>query len=460
MIKLRSYQKDLIKAIKREMCSGKKSVCAVLGCGGGKSIIQAEIARAAVDKGNRVLFLIHRKELAEQIKDTFRRYGVNLDLCDICMVQTISRHIDKLSEPSLIITDESHHSAASGYRKIYDAFPDALRIGFTATPSRLGGGGLNTVFDSMVEGVSTKWLIDNNFLAPYKYYSVKLVDTSKLHRRAGEYIQSEIDALMANKAIYGDVLNSWRRFAGGKKTIVYCASVKSSKESANEFQNSGINAAHLDGTTLKADRERIIQDFRDGKITVLCNVDLFGEGFDVPDCECVVLLRPTLSLTVHIQQSMRSMRYKDGKTAIIIDHVGNVFRHGFPDDIREWQLEEKEKKKKDSVGCSGFVRQCGKCFAAVPSSYEICPYCETPLKAGREELAHREAEMEELSREKYKKADYSEYRNCKSFDELRTFGKARGYKFAWCVRKCIELGIPYPPKYDYMARRFIYGWRA
>lgn len=358
-----------------------------------------------------------------------------------------------MRRPELIITDEAHHAAAASYRRIYDAFPDALRIGFTATPARLAGG-LDGVFDSMVEGVSTEWLIENHYLAPYKYYSVKLVDTSKLHRRAGEYVQSEVDALMANRAIYGDVLSSWRRFASGKKTIVYCASVNSSKAAAEEFNADGIAAAHLDGSTSKAEREQTIKDFRDGKITVLTNVELFGEGFDVPDCECVVLLRPTLSLTVHIQQSMRSMRFKEGKTAIIIDHVGNVFRHGFPDDIREWTLAAKEKKQQERTS---FVRQCGYCFATFPASRGICPYCGAELKAGREELKHKEAEMQELTRDMFKSAEYNDYKKCGSFDELKAFGKARGYKFAWALRKAVELSIPYPPKYNYMVRRFIYA---
>lgn len=460
MVKLREYQKDLINQIKNEMREGKKSVCAVLGCGGGKSIIQGMIAKSATDKGNRVLFLIHRKELAEQIEKTFTDCGVNLTLCDICMVQTAARHIDKLLRPELIITDEAHHSAAAGYKKIYAEFPDALRIGFTATPARLGGGGLNTVFDSMVEGVSTKWLIDNHYLAPYKYYSVKLVDTAGLHRRNGEYIQSEVEALMSNKAIYGDVMNTWHKFADRRKTIVYCSSVKSSTETAEHFKKAGIAAAHLDGKTPKAERERIISEFRNGNVTILSNVDLFGEGFDVPDCECVILLRPTLSLTVHIQQSMRSMRYRDNKTAIIIDHVGNVFRHGLPDDVREWSLEEKEQRKDKCEKYRSFARQCGKCFATLPAAYNICPYCGTELKSERGELEQKEAEIEEITRETLKNAPYSDYLKCRTFDELNAFRKARGYKFAWTLRKCVEMGIPYPPQYNYTVRRFIYAQRA
>lgn len=419
-----------------------------------KSVIQADIAKSATDKGNAVLFLVHRKELTEQIKHTFTAYGVDMGLCDVEMVQTACRRIQKLTPPKLIITDEAHHSSAASYTKIYEAFENTLRIGFTATPWRLGSGGLDTVFDSMVEGVSTEWLIQNGYLSPYKYYSVKLVNTDKLHRRAGEYIASEVQALMDSRAIYGDVISNYRKLANGKKTIVYCASVKLSKDTARAFETHGIPSAHLDGETPKAEREKTIQDFRNGKITVLSNVDLFGEGFDVPDCECVILLRPTLSLTLHIQQSMRSMRFKEGKTAIIIDHVGNVFRHGLPDDKREWRLSGRSKAKVVEKKAPS-IRQCGNCFACVPPSVQKCPYCGHDFKPTEREIQEKQAELEEINRDKLKKAKYDSYKNFTTFDELHAFQRARGYKFLWTIRKCIELNIPYPKKYNFVARKFL-----
>ena len=133
-MKLREYQAELIGKIRLSIMHGHKSIVSVLGCGGGKSVIQAEIARSATDKGNRVLFLVHRKELCEQITNTFTAQGVDMNRCSVSMVQTVSRHIDKLPEQRIIITDEAHHSTAASYKKIYAAFPDACRLGFTATP--------------------------------------------------------------------------------------------------------------------------------------------------------------------------------------------------------------------------------------------------------------------------------------------------------------------------------------
>ena len=213
IIELREYQTELINNIRKSIRTGNKSVVAVLGCGGGKSVIQAEIARSAAAKGNRVLFLVHRRELCEQITNTFENQGVDMLLCSVSMVQTVSRRIEKIPAPSLIITDEAHHSTANTYRKIYDKFPNALKLGFTATPIRLNKGGLGEVYQDLITSVSTKWLIDNHYLAPYKYYSVKLADTSGLHIRSGEYKADEVACLMQNKEIYGETVKQWERIA-------------------------------------------------------------------------------------------------------------------------------------------------------------------------------------------------------------------------------------------------------
>ena len=446
---LRPYQQELYDAVRLELARGKRSVCAVLGCGGGKSVIQAAIARSATSRNNRVLFLVHRRELCRQIEDTFTACGVDMSICDISMVQTASRRIDALAAPKLIITDECHHSSSESYRRIYERFADTMRVGFTATPCRLGQGGIGDVYDSLVEGVSTRWLIDNGYLSDYEYYCVKLTDTNGLHTRRGEYIASEVSELMERRAIYGSTLETYRKRADGKKTIIYCASVKASKETIDEFKRAGYSAEHVDGTTPTAERERIINDFREGRINILSNVDLFGEGFDVPDCECVILLRPTLSLTLHIQQSMRSMRYKEGKTALIIDHVGNVYKHGLPDDVREWTLEAKKKTQKNGV----LVKQCPRCMKCLPNTAKKC---ECGYEFAQEE---RKTDIEVLDVElkKIERADlkYGDYVKCRTFDEMDAFRKAKKYKFMWTLRKCIELGIPYPSKYEYMVRRFM-----
>lgn len=457
-MELREYQRELIDKIKAELRKGKRSVCAVLGCGGGKSVIQGSIAKMTTDKGNRVLFLVHRRELCRQIRATFEVCGVDFGLCEINMIQTAARRLDSMSRPNLIITDECHHALSNSYRKIYAAFPNAVRLGFTATPCRLGTGGLGEVFDCMVEGVSTEWLIENKYLSPYRYYSVKLVDTSGLHTKAGEFVSGEIASLMEKNYVYGEALKSWEKIARNKKTIIYCASIKQSREQTAAFAAAGYSAAHLDGETPANEREDVVEGFRNGEITVLSNVDLFGEGFDVPDCECVILLRPTKSLTLHIQQSMRSMRYKEGKTAIIIDNVGNVYRHGLPDDVREWTLEGRKKREKAEIK----LKECKVCFHVVKATEKKCPVCgyEFPTEKRETERETVYADIVELSKEDFKRLknmDYYEYKKFKTWDELYRFGKARKYHILWAVRKARELGIEIPEKYIFLRKR-VFGY--
>lgn len=445
LLKLRAYQQELVDKIKCSLRDGNKSVVSVLGCGGGKSIIQADISRAATNKKNRVLFLVHRKELCQQIYDTFKNYGVDMDLCDVAMVQTTRRRISKLPDYDLIITDEAHHSTAKSYVSIYNNFPSVVRLGFTATPIRLNKGGLGDVYEDLVVSVSTQWLIENHYLAPYKYYSVKLADTSKLQTVAGEYKQDEVAALMQDKEIYGDTVKQWEQFAKNKKTIVYCASVEASIRTAEHFVESGYSAVSIDGNTPKNQREKMINDFREGKITVLCNCELFGEGLDVPDCECVVLLRPTKSLTLFIQQSMRSMRYMPNKTAIIIDHVGNCYLHGLPDDEREWSLAPKHKQENIVK-----IRECKNCFAVYPPTLNRCPYCnaEATHEIRKTERKMIEVDLVEMKRQDKIKATKLIDADLKTWDEIREFQKLHKYNFNWCFRYAKAHKIKIPSKYN------------
>ena len=372
-----------------------------------------------------------------------------MELCSVSMVQTVSRHLDKVETPKIIITDEAHHSTAATYKKIYEAYPEALRLGFTATPCRLNQGGLGEIYSDLITSVSTQWLIDNKYLSPYKYYSVKLADTSGLHIRAGDYKADEVAELMQHKEIYGGTVQQWKRLAEGKKTIVYCASVEAARMTAFEFMRAGYSAASLDGTTAPELRAQTMQEFREGKILILCNCELFGEGLDVPDCECTVLLRPTQSLTLFIQQSMRSMRYMPGKTAIIIDHVGNCYLHGLPDDDRSWTLEPK-KKQENMVK----IRECPNCFAVYPPSLQRCPYCGYMAV---KEIQRKDKKVIDIDLVEMKRQD--DIRNTSYFDlhpqswsDLEEIRKARGYKIQWAVRYAAKHGIAIPNKYAYMRR--------
>lgn len=424
---LREYQQKLIDEIFQAYKDGYNAPCIVLPCGGGKSVIVAEVAKIFTCERKHVLFLVHRKELCQQIWRTFNSWGVNMEYCRIAMVQTTVRRLKTTVPPELIITDENHHSLAETYKNIYNYFSNAKRLGVTATPERLDGSGLKDVNDKLIIGVNAKWLIENNYLAPYDYYASGL-KIPKFHTRNGDFIQSEVaDFFRKNKKIYGDVIKQYKRLADGKQAVCYLPTVEFSKFVAEEFTRKGILSAHIDGETSKNERDRIIENFRNGKIRILCNVDIISEGFDVPDCECVILLRPTKSLALYIQQSMRCMRYKPNKRAIIIDHVSNIDRFGFPDADREWLLDGHPHKKKDREQP---FKTCPKCFACVPLSIKICSHCGYIFEKENtaEKLDINLVKINELeNRVRY----YISPNECTSVEELREYAKIHGYKPGW-----------------------------
>jgi superfamily II DNA or RNA helicase len=281
---LREYQSKLVLELRQAWREGYKSPCIVAPCGAGKSVIAAEIAARTTQKGNNVLFLVHRQELCEQIVKTFEGWGVDMSRCKVGMVQTIARRLDEIAAPKLIITDENHHCLASSYRKIYEKFDKSLRVGITASPVRLNGGGLGDINDKLILSQNVKWLITNNYLSPFEYYSITLADTSELSVSRGEFAAAASENMLNKRTIYGDVVKNYKQLSGGKKAICYCASILHSKKMAERFNAAGIKAEHIDGETPAYIRNYIISSFRDGNIKILCNVDLISEGFDVPDC--------------------------------------------------------------------------------------------------------------------------------------------------------------------------------
>jgi superfamily II DNA or RNA helicase len=428
---LRPYQEKLLDAVRQAYREGARRPCLVLPCGGGKSIIVAEMARLATQRGNRVLFLVHRRELCDQIRRTFADWGVTMHLCDVMMVQTAVRRVAKLKQPGLIITDENHHCLAASYRHIYDAFPDVPCVGVTATPQRLSGGGLGDVNDRLIEGVSAKWLIEHQYLAPYDYFAPSVADLTGLRASHGEYIAADVAARMNRQAIHGDVIAYWRRYAEGRRTICYCASREHSRAVAAAFRAAGVPAAHIDGDTPDRERARTVEAFRRGDLTVLSNVDIISEGFDVPDCSCAVLLRPTKSLTLFIQQSMRPMRYQSGKRAVILDHVGNYARFGLPDADRVWTLDPKHTKRQDKAPP---VRQCREVgFATFEARGRVWGPCcgyqfpqkRAPLWEGKE---IREAALMRIEGFTLR---YDSPAQCRDYAELRAYAKRKGYRPGW-----------------------------
>ncbi len=428
MIELRDYQEDLYRKTREAFRNGKRRVLVCVGCGAGKSYIFAKMAENA--RGD-VLVLTHRRELLEQTAALFAKHGIN---ARVEMILTEASHLGEHEKPALIITDEAHLSRSNSWMKVLDYY-DTFTVGFTATPVRLDGKPLGDIYDELVCGVSVRWLIDNQRLAPYEYYAPTAVETEGMRIQAGDYVIKDLEQLMCDRAIYSDVLKSWERIAKGQKTIAYCVSVKHAEETMKIFRKAGYTASEIDGSTPPKVRSRIMNDFRDGKITVLCNVGIISEGVSIDDVSCCLLLRPTESHALYWQQAMRCMRYQPGKVATIIDCVGNYSRNPLPDANVEWSLTQSARKKpRTNTEGDFFIRTCPSCYKVFKTA-PVCPYCgeEYPLHP-REIKAHESIELARISAEEAEKAERERKRarmeqgRAKTFPELLAIGKARGYK--------------------------------
>lgn len=408
MYELRPYQKEQEAEIKRHMREGKRHILVQSPPGSGKSVLMAEIIRKATEKGNKVLFLVHRRELITNIKDTLRENDVNFNYMYFFSPAVALRKAKngELPEPDIIITDETHHSPARTYTDLYTFFDSAYRIGFTATPWRLNGRGFEDIYEVMVEGKSVSWLIENNYLAPYKWYSVPLLDRSDIDFSSQKKTASTTEEALDSVVIRGDIVAHYQKYANGEQAIVYAPTISASKLIAEAFEKAGIKAVHADAKTPTKERDGIMADFQSGKIKILCNVDLVSEGFNVPDCSCVILCRPTQSLVLHLQQSMRCMRYKEGKTAIILDHVGNGLTLGVPDLDYKWTIKsrQKKKKKRKEVICDEEMVVCSVCSSVFVKDKDLteCTNCGEPLKPEKEEKSvtvDDSVELVELSKD-------------------------------------------------------------
>jgi superfamily II DNA or RNA helicase len=428
-MKLRDYQQDLYDKTVAAFKQGYRRPLVVAPCGAGKSYLFAEMIR---NTNGEVLVLTHRQELKQQHEELLR--SLDITNARVSMILTEANRLGQYTTPALIVADEAHLSRSNSWVKVIEYY-DTFTVGLTATPIRLDGKSLYPIFDVLIEGVDVKWLIENKRLSPYEYYAPTTVDTTGLRTIGGDYVISDLEQLMNERAIYGDILESYKRFADGERTIAYCVSVSHARNVAEVFRRNGISAEYLYAGTPSGERNKIMERFRRGDVTILCNVGIISEGISIDEVTCCMLLRPTESVALGIQQMMRCMRYLPNKTAKILDFVGNYTRINLPDFPWEWSLDKQISRKKltDENG-NFYIRCCPECFmtfATAPS----CPFCGTPYPLHPREIqAHEEIELKRISEEEAarveaeKKKSRQEQGRAQSFEELVRLGKSRGYK--------------------------------
>ena len=369
MFTLRDYQQDLISKTFAAWSSGMRKVLLQLSTGGGKTIIFAVVASELTCRGEGVLVVAHREELILQAADKMAvttgvqpgiikaGYKPTDSLIQVGSIQTLARR-KTYPKAELVIVDEAHHASAASYRKLLDAYPNALILGVTATPRREDGYGLRDVFDHLVCSISTLELITLGYLTEYKLIAGFKYSKHKVPQKR-DFTKKELEQV-ASDYKPEEVLKQWNNFCAGKKTILFAVNVMHSKAIAAKFRAAGITCEHLDGETPHDERKAILDRFKSGTTKIISNCAILTEGFDCPDSEAVVIARPTTSVTLWLQMLGRVLRPAPGKNyATILDMTDNWFRLGRPCDNREWSL--------DPVSCDPDtlgVRCCPSCHHA------------------------------------------------------------------------------------------------
>ena len=419
---LRDYQEELIREVRDAMRSHDR-VLAVAPTGAGKTQIFCEIARAAQARGKRVAILTHRRELCAQVLNRLVQMEIPRRTIDVRSVQKRTQ-----AAADLLIVDEAHHAMARTWQLALKCAPRV--IGFTATPQRLDGRGLGDIFDWMVQGPTVAQLMAAGHLSPYRLFCPPgRADLSGIKRRAGDYARGELSERVDQRRVMAAAVKNWRLYGGGRQTIGFCVSLAHAEHVRAAFAEAGVAAACIDGTMSILDRGQVVADFRSGQVRVLLSVELIGEGFDVPSCDCVLLMRPTQSLGLHLQQVGRGLR-PSRQDCVILDCAGNSELHGLPDDERDWSLEGRVRSRRGLVADNP-VRVCPQCYG-VHKPAAVCPFCRYLYPVVQ--VVPEEADVALVDRTEELRAMRQQVGRARDRDELMKIAADRGYKAGWVDR--------------------------
>jgi superfamily II DNA or RNA helicase len=453
---LRPYQEDDIARIRAAYAGGR---CRVLyQAPTGKTVLFATVVAGAAARGNRVVILGHRDEIVRQIVDALTELGVAHGiiaagypaaeaLVQVASVATLVRRLHHLDPPpDLLVPDEAHHCAAKTWRRIIEAVPEAKILGVTATPERLDGKGLKDVFDELIIGPSVERLIAEGYLSRFITFAPsQRLDLSNVRTRASDYAVDDLAETMSAGVIIETAMDEYVRLCPGVPAIAFCVDIAHSRLVAAAFAARGFRAAHVDGMTPAAERRALIAALATGEVQVLCNCGLISEGLDVPVVTAAILLRPTKSLALHLQQVGRCLRPAPGKTrAFILDHAGNTFRFGPADLERAWSLEGKAGKGEAPPP----LQRCFGCGAIIPAAAMTCPECGTVLRTPKPRTPHVErAGVPLVATDRLREMTYKQ---CLRWaggnrDRLHLVAAARGYKPGWVCYRLQELAAAAAP---------------
>ena len=443
---LRDYQIRDLEKLRAEYRAGRRAPIYQGATGSGKTVLFSHIVKGAAAKGSNIWIVVHRQELLDQCSLALTELGIRHGLVAagrhppptqvlVCSAQTLVRRLypDKMGPVHLIVLDEAHHAAAGTWRKIIAARPNARLLGVTATPQRLDGKGLGVssggVFDSLVNGPPAASLIEAGHLSDYTAYSLpSALDMTGARKTAGDWNKRDIAERVAKAMITGDAVKHYRRICPGAPAIAFCPSVAHAAATAEAFRADGWRSESIDGTLSGPVRQRRIEALGNGGLHVLTSCEIVSEGTDIPVVTAAILLRPTQSMGLYLQQVGRCMRPAPGKEqAIILDHVGNVLRHGFPDDERVWSLDGAPQGR-DAEPVPD-IRVCGFCCASFRPA-PACPICGTPYVLKVREIRQEAGELQKIEasdKERIRMERKGELRRARTREELIEYARKRNF---------------------------------
>ena len=468
-MELRPYQLGALEKLEQLKFMDVHAPLIVAPTGAGKTVIAAEIIRRAADK--RTLFLAPRRELIHQtcrkLDDIGVQYGVllagdkrtNLG----AMVQVASRdtlisrmlRTKKLELPPFqqVIVDEAHVGLTDRSQQLLALWPDATIIGLTATPTRSDGKALGRVYDELIEVSTTRELTELGFLVPGRYFSVSEPDLQKVRTTAGDYNRGDLEGVMHQAKLTGNIVEHWLAHAAQRRTVVFATTIPHSVALAQEFLAQGVAAEHVDANTPQHAREAIFDRFSCGRTQVLTNCTLASIGFDLPELDCVVFARPTKSLGLYLQMLGRGLRPAPGKhDCLVLDHAGNVHRHGFGTDDRFWTLHGKyaidEKRAAEAKAERAKKEEpaqitCPQCKCVWVGS-NTCPSCGYFFQAKPRTIGTREGSLVEVGPNKTRAMTEEQRRAF--FLELYGYSEMKNYKPGWAAYKYKERFGAWPPR--------------
>lgn len=377
---LHPYQAEGVEALRRSLRAGHRRILAVASVGAGKTVMFSQILASSVAKGGSGLVLVHREELLDQASEKLTRSGVSHGVikagrkaqpCWPVQVASVQSLLHRAVPPaSLIVIDEAHRTMAASYRQLLERLPSATILGFTATPYRTDGRGLGDVFTDLVEIATPRQLEELGILVPPRVFAPSEPDLVGVRTTAGDYNKKDLILRVDTPRLIGSVAEHWGRIVRGRLSVAFAASIEHSRHLAQALCGVGARAVHVDADTDPDVRKTYLDLLARGELDVISNVGLFTEGWDLPRLGAVIVARPTQSTGLWIQMCGRGARAHEGKSDyLLVDHAGNVLRHGFPDEDRIHSLDATPRREPASV------KTCPRCFLVVAIATTSCPSC-------------------------------------------------------------------------------------